>query len=394
MTNAMDFNKIRKKRRRAQLLKRMGALLGIVLILMVILSLNEMLVQEGILTRMRDFFGGLGGSGYPIAAPGGVLREVMAVEGDVGVLNDTNLYLYNNRGKELLNLQRMNDQTIALTAGGRILTYELGGTKYRIHTRQSLLLEKENDHAITAMALGERGDYALVSSSKQYTAQVTVFTPRFEMAFQWSSNEMVTGVALHPKGGKMVASGVGALEGVLRSAVYFFSFDSDKELAKVEYPDQLILWIAYLDDNHIGVLTDTHYYVLDGEGNQLTEFSFDGENPTALQCHKGDVLLLCENAEARSYTLLLVDARGKELGNLQLEQKVRDMQVGGDGVYLLTDQEIVRLDKTLSPNGAKPVSGVNRILLANEVLYAFTSEEIQALDSFGTAQATAPSPAR
>lgn len=393
MTNAMDFNKIRKKRRRTQLLKRVGVLLGIALTLLVILSLNEMLVQEGILTRMRDFFGGLGGSGYPIPAPGGVMREVMAVEGDVAVLNDTNLYLYNHKGKELLNLQRMNDHTVALTAGGRILTYDLGGTKYRVHTRQSLLLEKEHDHAITSMALGERGDYAVVSSSKQYTAQVTVFTPRFEMAFQWSSNEMVTGVALHPKGGKMVASSVGALEGVLRSAVYLFAFDSDKELAKVEFEDQLILWLAYLDDHHIGVLTDKSYYVLDEQGHHQAQFSFGGEHPVTLRCHKGDMLLLCENTEARSQTLLLVDARGRELGKIQPQQKVRDMQVGSS-VYLLTDQEIIRLDKTLSPLAAAPITGVNRILLANQVLYGFNSEVIQVLDSFDTIQTPAASQTR
>ncbi len=386
MSNAMDFNKIRKKRKRTQLFKRMGVLLGLALILLVLLSLNDMLVQEGALTRMRDFFGGMGGSGYPIPAPGGVLREVMALDGDVAVLNDTNLYLYNKKGKELLNLQRMSDNTIALTAGGRILTYELGGTRYKIHTRQSLLLEGEHEHPITAMALGERGDYAVVSSSKQYAAQVTAYSPRFEMAFQWSSNELVTGVALHPKGGGMAASSVGAWEGVLRSSIYFFAFNTDKELAKVDFTDQLILWMAYLGDNQIGVLTDKSYHILDGQGNLLAELSLAGERPVALRSNKGELLLLCENPEARSQTLLLVDSKGKELGRLHPGQKVRDMQVGGS-VYLLTDDGIVRCDKTLSPVATSPITGVNRILLANQVLYGFTAEEIQMLDSHGTALA-------
>ncbi len=384
MSNAMDFQKIRKKRQRTQMFKRMGVLLGLALTLLVILSLNDMLVQEGVLTRMRDFFGGMGGSGYPIPAPGGILREVMALEGDVAVLNDTNLYLYNKKGKELLNLQRMNDNTIALAAGGRILTYELGGTRYKIHTRQSLLLEGEHEHAITAMALGERGDYAVISSSKQYTAQVTAYSPRFEMAFQWSSNEMVTGVALHPKGGRMAAASVSTWEGVLHSSVYLFAFDTDKELAKVDFTDQLILWIAYLGDNQIGVLTDKSYHILDGQGNLLAELSLTGERPVALRSHKGELLLLCENAEARSQTLLLVDAKGKELGRLHPGQKVRDMQVGGS-VYLLTDEGILRCDKALSAVATSPMTGVNRILLANQVLYGFTAGEIRVLDSQGTA---------
>lgn len=380
--NAMDFNKLRKKRRRAQTFKRMAILAAILLAIAGILSINRVLVNEGFTRVMRDFFGGLGGQGYPIAAPGGVLREVRSLEGDVAVLNDTNLYLYNNKGKELLNLQKMNENTVFLSAGSRILTYDVGGSRYQIHTRTNLLLEGEHDASITAMALGERGDYALVSSSKQYAAQVTAWDHRNEQVFQWLSNELVSAIAIHPQGGKMAAGALGASGGVLQSTVFLFSFQSDKEIARVEFSDQLLLQLSYLEGGNLGALTDRGYYVLDESGKQLGAHSFGGEQLRQTQFAGGDALILTEHSEARQQTLLLVDKGGKEVGRYHPDRPVRDMQTGSQ-VYLLTDEGISRLNRSLALQGTYDSEGSQRILQAGGKLYGFTPEEIKALELQG-----------
>ncbi len=373
-----DFEKLRKRRRRIRLIQRISALAGIVLLFAGILSLNDILVSGGTLARLRDFVGGLGGGGYPIAAPGGTLREVGALGGDVAVLNDTNLYIYNDKGKEMLSLQRMSENTVMLAAGGRVLTYDIGGNSFLLHTRQTRLLEGSHDQPLEAMALSESGGYALASPSNQYAAQVTVFNGRFEQSFQWLSNELVSALALHAAGDTMAAACLGATGGVLESAVCLFSLDYDRELARVAFPDELILELNYMGDA-LGVLTDRGYHVLGAAGERLASHSFAGEQLLLARFTGGYAVFLCENPEARTQRLLLFDAAGQLLATFSPDSRVRDIALG-ESVYLLTDSEIRRLDPQLQSEGSLPAGGASRILLAGDKLYAFTAEEIRQYD--------------
>lgn len=380
MGQAMDFDKLRKKRRRTQLIKRVSIIAAVLAVILVIMSLNNILINVNIINQMSDFFGGLGGSGYPVSVPGGVIRSTKGLDNDLVVLNDTNMYIYSNKGKELLNVQRMSDSTILLTGGSRTLTYDIGGTKFRIHSRSNLLLDGESEYALNMAAIGENGSHALVCSSKQYTTQITVFDSRFEQKFQWFSNELVTATGLSPKGDRLAAGTVGASGGLIQSSVFLFAFDQPQEIAKVSFSEELILNIQYTGEKQFGVLTDKGYYVLDDSGNTIGSYSLGGAQITDTAFYDGNLLLLCVNSESRTQTVLLIGPDGKERGAMNLTQTALDIEVDKQGVYLLTGEGIAAYDYTLNLQYTREVMGVSHIQSAGGTLYYFTSEEICVLE--------------
>ncbi|MCL2578885.1 MAG: DUF5711 family protein [Oscillospiraceae bacterium] len=377
MRQAMDFNKMRAHRRRGIFLKRFFILAAIVAAVFVVMSLNTFLVAWQFPTQVTGFLQGFGGPGFPIQVPGGVLRDVKALGNDVAVLNDSNLFLYNRNGRELLSVQRMNENTILLARGSRLLTYSNGSRSFQIHFQGRLLLDTDHTNPIISAALGERGNYALVSSPMQHASEVLVFSEQFELLFEWSTHELVVLVDLDPRGGGMAAGSVGARDGELRSTVSLFDMTTTNDPTQVEFRDELILALEYLDHTRLAVITDKGLRVINATTGQMIDSYNIQSGRISLSRISGDYILLFEeDPQYRLMTAILFDGRGRELGRAELEAGARDMQVSERGVYILTPVGVERFDHAMNPRGKVDRSGIHHILLAGNILYYFTAEEI------------------
>jgi len=382
MGKAMDFEKIRKARRRGIFLRRLVILAAIMIGIFSIMSLNNLLVHWQFPTLANNFLQGFGGPGFPLQAPGGTLRDVKALGSDIVVLNDSNLHLYNRRGRELLNIQRISENTILLTTGNRMLTYSNGSPAFQIHFQNRLIFEAEHDNPIISAALGARGNYALVSSTMQFTSQVTVFTERFEQYFQWSSSELVAMVALNARGTEMAAGSIGASGGQFLSTVFLFAFDNTEVVRRLELPGELILDLEYLSNDRIGIITDKGLRIMDaGTGMLINSYDISAGRIALARMSGEYILLLNENPEYRAQTVILLSAMGVELGRSEPETPVRDMQVGGGRVYVLTSGGVLRYGNGMNLTGEAQQTGIQRILLAGNALYYFTGDEIRVMDS-------------
>ena len=377
MGKAMDFQKLRSRRRRGIFLKRLIILGVIVAGVFAVMSLNTFLVAWQLPTQVTGFLQGFGGPGYPVHLPGGALRDVKALGNDVAVLNDGNLFLFNRNGREMLSVQRVHENTVLLAGGNRMLTYSVGAPGFQIYLQGRLLLDGEHSGSILAAALGERGNYALVSSSIQHVSEVMVFDEQFEQRFGWGTRELVAFVDLDPRGTGMAVGSVGVRGGELRSTVSIFDITVEEEPIRVDFADELILSLSYLGHAQIAVITDKGLRVLDAaRGNLLGRYDLTGGRVSLSRVSGEHILLYIEDPRYRQMRAVLFGARGQELGQVSLEMEARDMQVGGRGVYILTAVGVRRFDLAMNPQGKIERSGIARILLAGNVLYYVSQEEI------------------
>ena len=377
----MDFQKLRKRRRRGIFLRRLLILAAIIGAGFALISLNNLLVRWQFPTMIVNFAQGFGGPGFPIRAPGGVLRDVTALGSDIAVLNDTSLHVYNRNGRERLGMQRISESTIMLSSGNRMLTYTFLGTDFAIHFQNRIVLEGQHAQPIRTAALGERGNYALVSSTWQFTSQVMVFDDRFDHPFSWGTSELVSIVALNPRGTQMAAGSVGARGGQLLSTVFLLDlFGAEEASARLELTGELILGLEYLSDTHIGIITDRGLRVMSAaNGRLVNSYDITSGQLSLSRMSGGRILLLNEDPQYRAQTVILFGARGEELGRTSPQSAVRDIQVGSTGVYVLTAQGVARYDHTMNRTGKAEQTGILRILLAANTLYYFTDEEIGVL---------------
>ena len=383
MGKAMDFEKLRKKRQRKTTARRLFALLAVAGAIVGAVLVNNYLIDVGLTTRIRDVVESYGGGGFPISAPGGILRDIKTLDGDLAVLNDTNLYVYNAKGKIISSFQKMQDTTVLICSGKRALTYNIGGKRLTVHSRGREMFAKELEHNILSASMNDSGDIAAVTSSRQYVAQITAFDRKGEESFRWySADNLIANVAIAPSGERMAAVCVNTQGGQLKTVLYLFDFGREDELQKQELLGELVLNVAYLPDGRFSLLTDKQYAVYSADGIQEAAYRFEGREVIALERQGSDVLLLMRSVQSgynRTQQVLLLDRKCTELAALSVGGKVRDMALGTKEVYLLTSDGVRAYTRELTLKNEFLHPGISNIHLAGNKLYSFTQDEISLL---------------
>lgn len=380
----VDFNRARRKRRRGIFIRRVVVLAAIGGLISGAISLNHLLVGRQFSTRVVNFAQSLWGPGFPQTAPPGRIRDVRAFTGGIAVLTDTNLLLLGRGGQELPTSGQIGESTLMLVSGSRIITYTAGGSAFAVYFQNRQIATGETDGPIRAAALGERGNYAIVSSTMQFRSQVIVFTDRHEQHFRWDSpGELVSTIALSPGGGGMAVGSVSVSGGQMFSTVFMFNLGLEEMGESIDLHGELILSLEYTGENQLAVITDTGLRVIDTQtGQVVNSYDMSGGNPVFFRVADGRILLLYEAPEYREQTVVLFGGRGDILGSYTPEVAVRDIQIGSRGVYLLSAHGATSFDHRLNLTGEHIQGGIVRILLAGDTLYYFTDSVVGIL-SFG-----------
>lgn len=375
MNKAVDFNTIRKRRQRTVAIKRLIALAGIMLLIAAVLFLNNLLVEVSITTKISDFFNGFGGPGYPVPAPGGEIRDVRGIGGDLAILCDNGVYVYNASGKTIQTIPQMSASAVMLTAPSRLFVYTTGGKSFGVYSRSKLVREAETEYPITGAAINDSGDWVILTSDKKYLSKAQVCNSRGEEIYSWCSSEFMAAAALSPSGDKLAVACVRTEGGVLRSQLNLFQIGVDHVAARAELPDELVLNIRYENDGRIFVLTDRSLYLYDFSGDRKKSYELGGKL-LQFDVRDRETLLLIGNEEGNGQRLVLLDAELKPLADESQTERVLSVRLGRDTVYVLRRDGIAALSKTLAEKSFFDQTGITNIGLSGNRLYYFTSEEI------------------
>ena len=383
MSNTIDFEQARRKRQRARRVKQFAALAGVLLVVLLGVALNNYLVQENATVLVSDIFGALGGSGYPVNRPGGTIQDVKPFSNNLVLMSDTNLYIYNPKGKILQNIQRITTSTAFCPAGDRLLYWQIGAKSLSLASATKVTATLQLTDNILCADLGDKGDVAVVTLPKQYVSQISVYSSKLdsEPFFRWySTSNIVSQVSLSPKGDSMVAGGPSGNGGNLESVLYFFSLSSDSQPQTVILPDELLLSVDFFATGQVAVLTDRAYRIYDRNGRCQHEYALPEDMPLAgVELAEGNVLLYFENSETRTQQLVLLNRSAQEQGNMTPEEPVADFALNGRQVYLLYKSGIATCSHSLEQTAFYEESGVQEIALVGRTLYYFTRTEINTL---------------
>lgn len=377
----LDFNKIRKRRQHAATLKRLLILTGVMLLVGAAVIVNNVLVEEGLTTRLSDFAGSFGGTGFPVDLPGGLIRGVGGVGDNLTVLNDTNLYIYSPNGKIVRNIQKMTDQTVAVPSSSNVLTFSVGGKGFAVHSTGKELFSAGTEYGVLCGDMNARGDFAVVAPVKQFASKVFVYDRRFREIYGWSSPEYVTSVSLSPKGDMMALNCISGKDGAIESLIYLFRFSEVTEKAKVamSLTDEMCLDIKFADDDRVQILTDKRYITINSLGERKYGYDFGGWQPLAVENQGRQTLLLLGTRNGKVNKLVLLDQSLEEKAAAELDTEPVDIALGKDTVYILKDNGIDLYSANLEIKSRLEQRGISNIHLVGSRLYYLTQEEIRVL---------------
>ena len=377
MAKATEFDKLRKSRRRKRMFRRIVAGLIFLVFLGVCFISSSFVYQLDLGSRLDNLRASLeGGDGFPVSMSDLTILNLLPMDGDVAVVTTAGTYLYNSNGA--LTATCLNDFRTpqAKSAGGKLLTYDLGGTGLRVdNKRRELWAEEAEGGTLLAADIGENGAVAVAQTIAGSYAQVTAYNPRFELMYSWRvPDSYITGVSLSRDGTMMSCAGVGMEGQHVVGLLRIHHFDRDEEVARISFPDQVVVSMVWTGEEEIQVVTDKALYLYSKEGEQLAMAELPGQMVTFENVPGNLYVAYGDYRDLEGVTILAYSGDLEQVGEASVDRKVLSLTADGHHLLVLTEGQLYLGDPSLRELKARDHQGLYWVCLAGSSLYGITPD--------------------
>jgi hypothetical protein len=372
-----EFDRLRRGRRRKRLFRRAVAAVFLAAVAVVAVLIASVVYQLDLRSQLENYAASLRrGDGFPVALDGMTIQALLPMGRDVAVLTSSGAYIYNSSGA-LVNSCLNNYRTpIARTAGGKLLTYDLGGTGLRVDNKAKQLYSADIEGgSILAADIAPTGAIAVARSSPGVTAQVSAYNPRFELMYVWTvTDSYITGVSLSRRGSMMACAGVVMEDQHIVSLLRIHHFDQDQEAARVPLTGEIIASMVWTEEEEIQVVTDKNLYLFSKEGAQLAKAAL----PSTLLTYEnlpGAVYIACgDYRDPAGVTILSYDGGLKQLGSASVDRRLLSLTADSAHLLVLTEGQLYLGDPALRELKRREHQDFYRVCPAGSDLYGITPD--------------------
>ena len=332
----------------------------------------DVLAPEVVLDWVDEQLGGKRGDGYPVTLSGSTVLQIEQVDGRLAVLTDTALLLYNDNGGELVRRSHGYSDPLLKADGNYMLVVEQGGTRLRLETRRSTVLEMTAENKILTAAVGANGNFALVTKSTQgYLSEICVYNKKGDKLYRRRfADQMAVAAAFSPDGKHIAAAGLTAQEGAVKSTLTVFELGSTEPEASYESVGLMLMDVKYFANGSLCAVGDTALWVVEPGGQLDVKATY--ENSQILGYTVGDTcagVIYRPHGSNSGGELMEVSNSGQTLYTAAFDGSYRDVAGSGDTLYLLTSDNIWRAEKGgMSGAEAVPQDGLQVAALGDKAV--------------------------
>lgn len=332
----------------------------------------DTLAPEAVLDWVDEQLGGKKGDGYPVAITGSGVLQMEQVDGRLAVLTDTALLLYNDNGGELVRRSHGYTDPLLKTSGAYLLVMEQEGTRLRLETRRSTVLEMEAENKIITGAVGSDGSFALVTKSTQgYLSEVCVYNKKGEKLYRRRfADQMVVAAAFSPDGKHLAVAGLTAQDGAIKSTLNTFQLSSTDPEASYEGVGVMLMDVKYFADGSLCAVGDTALWVVKPGGEMDVRLTYEDSQILGYAVDETYVgVVYRPHGSNTGGELTAVSSTGQELFSASFQGNYRDIAGSGDTLYLLTSNQVCRAEKTgMAGTAEVPQDGLQAAVLGDKVV--------------------------
>lgn len=358
----------RKRRRRSTLVRIICRLLivAVVFVAGVLVWKNwDTLAPESLVIWIEEkLSGGENGGGFPVEIVGSEVSAMMEVKGNLAVLGDTSLLLYNSRGGLISSRPHGYASPLMKTAGEYILIMEAGGTRFRLETRGGTTLDvpinnqkTENgktfdvldtpltNHIITG-AVDSKGNIALITGASQsHMSEILVYNKKGKLLYARQNAELIAvDVAFSPNGKNLAVAGITGQDGALKSSVLIFDMGSTSNMPVKEYSDTDVMMckVEYFPSGTVIAIGDTAAWVMNPKGELFEKYGYaEDELIGYVVGDSAGGIVLRRYGNTDGGHLLVLNPSGDQAYSADFEGAFRHVSSAKDGFWLLTEKQLL-----------------------------------------------------
>lgn len=383
MAQKTDINDIRKQKRRERALKKLLIALFVVLAIVFIYANRDRWFHklEGIGSKYEDALDA--DESFPLTISKGAHYELEMCGDSIVVLGSTSFKVYSETGKLHSNFQHAYTSPVVKTSSKRILVYDNGGVKFRVHSEDDEIYEKTTDGNILLARISNEGYAAVVTTSDMYVCMLYIYDDKGKSVYTRGCTNKITDITFGDDSQGCYATYVDVSNGILVSAIDYYDFFDDTQSSDSSFgvvTPTLALETVFFQNGGYAVIGDTATVFYNSQFNAEKTYSYDNIPTAFLADESGKVALLFENKDMRCSNLILMQ-QGSDIITLTLPQGCNAIAYGKSEIYTVADAVLLsyKFDGTLS----KSISISDKcsdIAISEDFIYILTYEKIEKID--------------
>ncbi|MEA5011261.1 MAG: DUF5711 family protein [Angelakisella sp.] len=381
MGETTEFEKLRRKRKRKRNIKRFFGL-----VLAMILSIAGVIAADKIYhwdlgTKLSNVISGMRpGGGFPVPMDDLDVLKLLPMGKDIAVATSSGTYIYNSKGARLALWPNSYNQPVSKVGGGKLLTFDLGGTHLRVDNKSEEIYSEDVGGRIYAADIAQNGGMAVACATRGHLSKVTAYNTRYAVMYTWYTNTgTVYGLSMSPNGQRFAAVSLYSKGGKLTTQLHIHNTalsETEAEVAVVPMEDELVLSLQWTQQDTIQILTDRILYLFDQEGREIAR----EPAPTGLiTCYNdpegGMYLAYGDYREQDGVTVEAYDEKMKLAGSTQVNRKVLSIQTIDSGrVLLLTEGKLYLANDDLREVKERKAQDLTAVCGIGNVIYGITPD--------------------
>lgn len=366
-----------KQIQRKRKLRIFGGFVAVVVVFIIVL---EMALPAGIFESIKIHTALMGSGSYPVALKSTESLNTITKGSYYYLLTNTHVSAYSNSGKEVLNFEHGFENPVLKTSASRSLVYDQGGKSFYVFDIDSLIHTITTEGEILAAAVSNRGNFAVATTNKKYTASVTVFDDEANNIYEWySAKDTINAIGLSSSGDKLAVATLNVADSKFKSTLSVFEFDSATAEYTESFDNTLIRTIDTSFSSYFTVATDKKIKSYKWRNFKNESFENDYDLMMFDSTDDGYIAVFSRENNRSDNRVVVLDKSGEVKYRFNYKGTISDISADGKKVYILSETELLRLDDEgkIIMKSACGFGGKNIFIISSDTVAVITDSEIQ-----------------
>ncbi len=356
-----------------------ASVIGIVLVVFLVC---ELLLPAGVFETASNSLKLIGAGSYPIELESNNTSTVVSKGSYYYVLSSNSITAFSNSGKKIFTHNHGFENPILKTSKTRALLFDQGKKEVLIFTLGGLESSKTFKHDIKAAAIGDNGTYAVVTSTENYAAQVSVFKKNNEAVYEWfSSVDLVNNVAVAPTGKKIAVSTISTKVGGYNSKVSVLNFKSATPENEKSFENTVVYSLDTTFSGGFSVITANGYNFFRWSNFKNSEYKNE-YNAAMFRAGNNSMAVIFNRENDRTDNRIAIfSSNGKLKKAYEFKGVVTDFAVKNGNIYCVCDTKafVLNRDGKIIKSAECGFGVVKIVPFGNNIIAAVTDNAISKL---------------
>lgn len=265
--------------------------------------------------------------------------------GDLAVVKRDGVNFYGMSGSNTMNQKVSYSNPALITNGKYMLTYDIGGYSFDLFNNFSRLAGETFDYPISTAAVSREGMYAVVTKSLEYQSQVNLYDHNFTLLTRILKDKYVMAVGISDDASEILVMSVYSENGKYSTEIMTLEPYSNTAKSTYNRVNSMAILGGYHADGSYTVLCSDALLFFDKGDNLINEYPINAITPTkCIVSSDCTILAYNENIVGSTTDIIVFSNDGEQITTLKLDDKLIDVDCSESIVYMLCNNDLVRLD--------------------------------------------------